>query len=109
MGPRQFRFFTGHGSLCMACGVDLWDVYRYVSAGSVVICQSCVDALKRAADDAPGAGEIAVEVPAPLPRVQGTPPDDEAAAAITRAFTRTFASDVEDLDNDLEDATEVGA
>ena len=39
--------FTARGSTCMVCGVDLWDVDRYVSAGAVVICQSCVDALKR--------------------------------------------------------------
>ena len=93
----------------MVCGVDLWDVDRYVSAGAVVICESCVDALKRAMDDADGTGEIEVRVPAPPPRVHGTAPDDEAAAAIARAFVRTLDSDEDQLDDDLEDAVELGA
>ena len=101
--------FAARGSVCMVCGVDLWDVDRYVSAGAVVICQSCVDALKRVMDDADGTGEIEVRLPAPPPRVHGAAPDDEAAAAIARAFVRTFDSDEDQLDDDLEDAAELGA
>jgi hypothetical protein len=80
-----------------------------VSAGSVVICQSCVDALKRAMDNADGSGEIEVALPAPPPRVHGPAPDDEAAAAIAGAFSRTFDSDEDRLDDALEDAVELGA
>jgi hypothetical protein len=101
--------FPDRGSVCMACGVDLWDVERYVSAGAVVICQSCVDALKSAADEGEGIGEIEVQLEVPPPRVHGSPPDDEAVAAIARAFVRTFDSDEDQLDDDLEDAAELGA
>jgi hypothetical protein len=100
--------FPARGSECMACGVDLWDVERYMSAGAVVICQSCVDALKRAADDADGIGEIEVQLPLPPPRVHGSAPDHEAVAAIAGAFVRTFDSDEDQLDDDLEDAAELG-
>jgi hypothetical protein len=101
--------FAGRGSVCSVCGVDLWDVERYVSAGPVAICESCVDVLKRAVDDAGGTGEIEVRLPAPRPRVHGPAPDDDAAAAIAGAFIRTFDSDEDQLDDDLEDAVELGA
>jgi hypothetical protein len=101
--------FGAGGSACMVCGIDLWDVERYVSAGAVVICQSCVEVLKRAMDDTSATGEIEVRLPAPPPRVHGTAPDDEAAADIARAFVRTFDSDEDQLDGELEDAAELGA
>jgi hypothetical protein len=101
--------FPDRGPVCIACGVDRWDVERYVSAGAVMICQSCVDALKRTADDAEGIGEIEVQLPLPPPRVHGSAPDHEAVAAIARAFVRTFDSDEDQLDDDLEDAAELGA
>jgi hypothetical protein len=101
--------FPDRGPVCIACGVDRWDVERYVSAGAVMICQSCVDALKRTADDAEGIGEIEVQLPLPPPRVHGSAPDHEAVAAIVRAFVRTFDSDENQLDDDLEDAAELGA
>jgi hypothetical protein len=91
----------------MVCGADLWEVERYVSAGSVVICQPCVDALKRATDEAEQRGEVEVEVVRPA-RVYGPEPDDEAAHAVAVAFGRTFGSRYEDLDDYLEDAEEVG-
>lgn len=100
--------FAGRGSVCMACGIDLWDVERYVSAGGIVICQSCLDALKRAADASEAIGEIEVDVPLPPPRVRGVAPDGEAVASITRAFVRTFDSDEDQLQDDLEDASELG-
>jgi hypothetical protein len=90
----------------MVCGADLWDVARYVSAGSVVICQSCIDVLKTAMDRAQGDGETEVVIP---PRVHGAVPDDDAAAAVAKAFTMTFGSQFDDLDHYLEDATELGA
>jgi hypothetical protein len=92
----------------MVCGTDLWDVERYVSAGSVVICQPCVDALKRATDEAESRGELEVEVVRPA-RVYGPVPDDQAAVAVAVAFSRTFGSQYEDLDDYLEDAEELGA
>jgi hypothetical protein len=101
--------FAARGSACMVCGVDLWDVERYVSTGAVVICQSCVEVLKRAIDDADDTGEIEVRLPAPPPRVHGPAPDDEAASEIAWAFTRTFDSDEDQLDDALEDAAELGA
>jgi hypothetical protein len=101
--------FAARGSACMVCGVDLWDVERYVSAGAVVICQSCVDVFKRALDAADGTGEIEVLLPAPPPRVHGSAPDEGAAAAVVEAFTRTFDSDEDRLDDALEDAAELGA
>jgi hypothetical protein len=93
------------GSSCMVCGVDLWDVDRYASAGSVVICQSCVDVVKRAMDEARDAGETEVVIP---PRVHGPAPDDEAALAIAKAFVLTFRTGYSDLDDYLEDPEEVG-
>jgi hypothetical protein len=93
----------------MACGVDLWDVDRYVSVGAVVICESCLDVVTRAVDKAHGSGEIVVHVPAPTPRVHGPVPDEDAAAEIASAFVRTFDSDEDQLDDDLEDAAELGA
>jgi hypothetical protein len=101
--------FAARGSVCMVCGIDLWDVERYASAGAVVICQSCVDVVKRAVDDAGATGEIEVRLPAPPPRVHGAAPDDEAAAEIAVAFTRTFDSDEDQLEDELEDAAELGA
>ena len=80
--------FAARGSVCMVCGVDLWDVERYVSVGAVVMCQSCVDALKRALDDADGTGEIEVALPAPPPRVYGSAPDEEAAVSSLRNAPR---------------------
>ncbi len=71
--------FAARGSVCMVCGVDLWDVERYVSAGAVVICQSCIDVLKRAIDDTDETGEIEVRLPVPPPRVHGPVPDDDSA------------------------------
>jgi hypothetical protein len=91
----------------MVRGTDLWDVDRYVSAGSVVICQPCVDALKRATDEAESRGEVEVEVVRPA-RVYGPVPDDEAAVAVALAFSRTFGSQYEDLDDYVEDAAELG-
>lgn len=99
-----FPFRPG-GSSCMVCGTDLWDVERYASAGAVVICQACVDVLKRAMDDADGTGEIEVTLP---PRVHGDAPDAEAAMCVARAFVRTFGSEYDDLDDYLEDAAELG-
>lgn len=91
----------------MACGVDLWEVDRYVSAGAVVLCEPCVDMLKRAVENAQGTGEIEIDVPPRAPRIHGAAPDEEAAPAITRAFGQTFDSDVDQLDDYLEDAVEL--
>src|SRR6202030_2609286 len=102
MGRGVLGMFAARGSVCMVCGVDLWDVERYVSVGAVVMCQSCVDALMRAVDDADGTGEIEVALPALPPRVYGSVPDEEAAAAIARAFTRTFDSDFDQFDAALD-------
>jgi hypothetical protein len=101
--------FAARGSVCMACGVDLWDVERYLSAGSVVICESCVELLNRAVNDTNASGEIEVRIPVPAPRVHGPVPGDDAVPAITKAFVRTFDSNEDRLDDDLEDATELGA
>ncbi len=101
IGPGRFA-----ASNCMVCGADLWDVARYVSAGSVVICQSCVDVLKTAMDRAEGDGETEVVIP---PRVHGPVPDEDAVAAVAKAFTMTFGSQYDDLDDFLEDAAELGA
>jgi hypothetical protein len=100
LGPGRFS-----SSNCMVCGADLWDVGRYVSAGSVVICQSCVDVLKTAMDRAQGDGETEVVIP---PRVHGPVPDDDAASAVAKAFTMTFGSQYDDLDDYLEDTDELG-
>ena len=93
------------GSSCMVCGVDLWDVERYVSAGSVQVCAACVDELKQALDRTDASGEIEV---VPAPKVHGSAPNDEAAAMVATAFTRTFGSRYDDLDDYLEDAEELG-
>jgi len=92
----------------MVCGVDLWDVERYASAGSLTICQPCVDAIKSALDGTKEPGEVAVRVPVASPPVHGEAPDEHAASAIARAFARTFDSDEDQLDDDLEDAGELG-
>ena len=89
----------------MVCGVDLWDVERYVSAGSVQVCGLCVDALKAALEETDDIGEIEV---IPAPKVHGSAPSDEAAAMVAKAFSRTFGSQYDELDDYLEDAHEVG-
>jgi hypothetical protein len=71
----------------------------------VVVCQSCVDVLKRAMDDAVGTGETEVIVP---PRVHGPVPDDDAAMAVATSFVLTFRSGYDQLDDHLEDPTELG-
>ena len=73
----------------MVCGADLWDVERYVSAGSVQVCAGCVDALKQALDQTDDTGEIEV---VPAPKVHGPAPSDEAGAMVAKAFSRTFGS-----------------
>lgn len=88
----------------MVCGTDLWDVERYASAGSIVICQPCVDLLKRAMDTAESDGETEVTLP---PKVYGPVPDDDAAAAVAKAFVLTFRSGFDELDDYLEDAREL--
>jgi hypothetical protein len=89
----------------MVCGADLWDVERWVSAGSVQVCAGCVDALKGALDQTDETGEIEF---VPAPKVHGPAPSDEAAAMVATAFTRTFGSRYDALDDYLEDAEEVG-
>jgi hypothetical protein len=56
-------------------------------------------------DGAQGNGETEVIIP---PRVHGDAPDDDAPVAVARAFTLTFQSGYSDLDDYLEDATELG-
>jgi hypothetical protein len=93
------------GNACMLCGTDLWDVGRYVSSGNVVLCQSCVDVLKQAMDNAEGDGETEVKLP---PRIHGEAPDPDAADNIAAAFYATFRSGGSgDLDDYLEDADEL--
>lgn len=93
------------GNACMMCGTDLWDVGRYVSTGNLVLCQSCVDILKRAMDNAEAHGEAEVKVP---PRVHGEAPDPDAAERIAAAFYATFRSGGGgNLDDYLEDAEEL--
>jgi hypothetical protein len=89
----------------MVCGADLWDVERYVSAGAVQVCAGCVDALKQALDRTDDIGEIEV---VPAPKVHGPAPSDEAAAMVAKAFSRTFGSRYDALDDYLEDAQELG-
>jgi hypothetical protein len=95
----------GAGFSCMVCGMDLWDVGRYVSAGAVVICDSCIGILKDAVDGAEGSGNTEVMLP---PRTSGPVPDDSSAAAIAKAFVMTFGSEYDDLDDYLEAASELG-
>ena len=93
------------GNACMMCGTDLWDVARYVSTGNLVLCQSCVDILKQAMDDAEVDGETEVKLP---PRVHGAAPDPEAADFIAAAFFATFRSGgAGNLGDYLEDAEEL--
>jgi hypothetical protein len=89
----------------MVCGADLWDVERYVSAGSVQVCAGCVDALKQALDQTDATGEIEVVL---APKVHGPAPSDEAGAMVAKAFSRTFGSRYDALDDYLEDAEELG-
>jgi hypothetical protein len=96
-------------SVCMVCGVDLWDVERFASAGSLTVCDSCVDAMKAGLDSADESGEVAVAIPMLPPAVHGDAPDADAAMAIANAFILTFDSNEERLDDFLEDATELGA
>ena len=52
-----------------------------------------------------GTGATEVVIP---PRVHGSAPDPEAAAAIAKAFALTFQSGFSELDDCLEDAGELG-
>jgi hypothetical protein len=93
------------GYACMVCSTDLWDVGRYVTAGSVVVCDTCVGILKDAVDAAEGSGKTEVVLP---PRVSGPIPDEGAPAAIAKAIAMVFGSEYDDLDDYLESATEMG-
>ena len=76
---------------CSFCGRDVWEVEHYLPAGAAVICEHCIEAasaaLEAAADD-----QHVLALP---PRVFGTPPDDDPAAAdeIAEALFTVFGSE----------------
>ncbi len=67
---------------CSFCGRDLWEVGRYVSAGSVAICGACLSLAKDVFEA--GSAEPGGEVVFP-PRIFGTPPDDPSVGEVVHA------------------------
>ncbi len=88
----------------MVCGVDLWDVDRSITAGSVVMCSRCVDAVKTAMDEATDSGNIEIRL---APRVHGSAPDPDAPQAVAQAFQSTFGSGGDRSGESLEDSEEL--
>lgn len=76
-GPMGWR------DACSFCGRDLWEVERYVSAGSGTICEDCLaqatTALRQG--EADRRGEIVFP-----PRLFGSAPDDQAVDHVVGAF-----------------------
>lgn len=91
----------------MSCGIDLWDVERYVRAGGVVACERCVDVMAQSlAAAAGGLGPIDVVVP---PRLHGDAPDEAALGAVTAALFAVFGGgSAAERATTLEDAETLG-
>ena len=82
------------GAVCTFCGRDLWEVDRYVSGATGVICAECVALADRALAAAPD-DERAVPLP---PRVFGPLPDGPAVDEIVHTVVTVLAEDVDDRD-----------
>ena len=94
----------GAGGMCFVCGRDLWEVQRYVIAGRVKICESCVSTAAEVVKAAEREGR-GPELRLP-PRVFGAIPDEHAVDQIVIAFERVFGGAASDADRArfLEDA-----
>jgi len=72
--------------VCALCGRDTWDVDRFVTDGSVLLCEICIDAAAATIRDA-DRGLHRLTLP---PRVYGTVPDETAPGAIVEAVTQVM-------------------
>jgi hypothetical protein len=89
--------------VCALCGRDLWEVDRYISAGTIMVCDRCITDGRQVIEEAEVTGD-GPELHLP-PRVFGEVPDNEAVQAIVKAFERGFnVTDLADRGLYLEDA-----
>jgi hypothetical protein len=86
---------------CALCGRDLWEVPHYVSEGSVMVCQVCIE---EAAEIIQGAPAEACKLMLP-PRLFGNVPYPQAPSEIATAVAHVVGPEPdEDVDPYLEDA-----
>ena len=92
-----------HPQVCALCGRDLWEVDRYISAGTIKVCDRCITDGRQVLEEAEAAGD-GPELHLP-PRVFGQVPDNEAVPEVVMAFERGFnVSDPAERQLYLEDA-----
>jgi hypothetical protein len=93
--------------VCSFCGRDLWEVSRYVSAGPVAVCDSCVELARQVLTEAGADSGPEFHLP---PRIFGDVPEPEAVEDIQASFRAVFGLDAagpEELHRYLEDAEEL--
>jgi hypothetical protein len=92
-----------HPQVCALCGRDLWEVDRYISAGTIKVCDRCITDGRQVLEEAEATGD-GPELHLP-PRVFGEVPDEDAVREIVTAFERGFnVSDPAERQLYLEDA-----
>jgi hypothetical protein len=74
--------------VCALCGRDLWEVDRYISAGTIKVCDRCITDGRQVIEEAEVTGD-GPELHLP-PRVFGEVPDNDAVPEIVLAFDRGF-------------------
>jgi hypothetical protein len=99
------RVFPGQRpDACVVCGRDTWEVDHFVTDGSVLLCQVCIDDAAGAIRDA-APDQHRISLP---PRVFGTVPSPEAPGAIAEAVARVTGPEPEGgWGPFLEDAAEI--